>query len=398
MSFTEVSNQSWFSRVGGAFKGILVGGLLAIIAIPLLFWNEGRAVHRARTLAEGRGLVRADVSPDSIDSANEGQLVHMVGTAHSDATLSDEKFAITVDDAIKLVRRVEMYQWRENKKTRRKKKIGGRRRTETEYSYDQVWSDTEIDSADFHQQGKSTYGKGNPPMPYRTEVWTAPEVHFGAFRLAADQVDKISNYQPVTLEADKTFSFVDPDQKEKLKIEDNRYYLGDEPKMPKVGDVRIWFEYVGPSELSFVYQQQGDSFQPFKTRDGSISLFADGRKSADDLFTAAETANTMLLWGLRLAGFVVMAVGFGLVLRPLAVLSDVVPFLGGLVGFGIAIVAMMVAGGISLIVIAVAWLFYRPVFAAVLLVAAVALFFLARRFLGKKQQVLDVDQPVVMAN
>jgi hypothetical protein len=398
MSFSEVSNQSWFGRLGGAFKGILVGLLLAAVAIGLLFWNEGRAVHRARTLAEGRGIVRAEVSPETIDPANEGQLVHMSGTAHSDATLADETFAITVDNAIKLVRHVEMYQWRENKETRKRKKLGGGRRTETTYRYEQVWSDQPIDSSGFHQEGKSTYRGGNPPMPYRTETWTAAEVHFGAFRLASSQVNSISNFQPVTLEEDHPFSSVDPEQQEKLAVVDNEYYRGQDPAMPQIGDLRIWFEYVGPSELSFVYQQTGDTFQPYKTKDGSISLFADGRQSADDLFSAAETANTMILWALRLAGFVIMAVGFGLVMRPLAVLGDVVPFLGGLVGFGIAVAAALMAGGISLVVIAVAWLLYRPLLAVILLAAATVLFFFARRFVGKKQQVLEVHQPVVVSD
>ena len=56
MSFTETTRQSWFSRIGGAFKGILVGGLLFLVAFPLEFWNEGRAVYRSKTLAEGKGL------------------------------------------------------------------------------------------------------------------------------------------------------------------------------------------------------------------------------------------------------------------------------------------------------------------------------------------------------
>lgn len=44
---TEVTKQSWFSRIGGSFKGVAFGALLVIAAIPLLFWNEGRAVGLA---------------------------------------------------------------------------------------------------------------------------------------------------------------------------------------------------------------------------------------------------------------------------------------------------------------------------------------------------------------
>ena len=56
-SFTEVTHQSWGSRLGGAFKGIVFGIILFIVSFPLLFWNEGRAVKRHKTLEEGGGAV-----------------------------------------------------------------------------------------------------------------------------------------------------------------------------------------------------------------------------------------------------------------------------------------------------------------------------------------------------
>jgi hypothetical protein len=56
-SFTETSSQGWFSRLGGAIKGILFRMVMFVVAFPLLFWNEGRAVKTAKSLAEGRGAV-----------------------------------------------------------------------------------------------------------------------------------------------------------------------------------------------------------------------------------------------------------------------------------------------------------------------------------------------------
>ena len=41
-TFTEVTSQSWFGRIGGAIKGILIGFILLIVGVGLLFWNEGR--------------------------------------------------------------------------------------------------------------------------------------------------------------------------------------------------------------------------------------------------------------------------------------------------------------------------------------------------------------------
>jgi hypothetical protein len=53
----EVTTESWFGRIGGAFKGIVVGLVLFFAAFPHLFWNEGRTVKRYKTLHEGAGSV-----------------------------------------------------------------------------------------------------------------------------------------------------------------------------------------------------------------------------------------------------------------------------------------------------------------------------------------------------
>ena len=71
-----------------------------------------------------------------------------------------------------------------------------------------------------------------------------------------------------------------------------------------------------------------------------------------------------------------MLIGLSMVLKPLSVLADVIPFLGDLVGMGTSAVAFLVALACWLVVIAVAWLVYRPVLGILLLVAAAAVVFL----------------------
>ncbi|RLE22314.1 MAG: hypothetical protein DRJ08_04300, partial [Acidobacteria bacterium] len=107
-SFTDVTNQSWFGRIGGAIKGILVGLVMIVIAFGLLFWNEGRSVERYKTLKEGSGAVVLSKA-DSVDPKNEGKLVHVTGKADTTETLKDPVFEISAQ-ALKLERSVEMYQ------------------------------------------------------------------------------------------------------------------------------------------------------------------------------------------------------------------------------------------------------------------------------------------------
>jgi hypothetical protein len=83
-----------------------------------------------------------------------------------------------------------------------------------------------------------------------------------------------------------------------------------------------------------------------------------------------QSSNARLTWILRLVGFVVMALGIGLVLNPLKVLADVVPFIGSIVGFGVGVIAFLLAAVLSLITIALSWIAVRPVLGISLLAAA----------------------------
>ena len=52
-SFTETTTTGWFSRMGKSISGILIGGIFALVAFPVLWWNEGRSVKTAKGLEEG---------------------------------------------------------------------------------------------------------------------------------------------------------------------------------------------------------------------------------------------------------------------------------------------------------------------------------------------------------
>lgn len=74
MAFSETTSQGWLSRIWESIQGVIVGLILFLIAFPILFWGEGRAVQRAKGLAAGKSQV-VSVSADKVDPANEGKLV-----------------------------------------------------------------------------------------------------------------------------------------------------------------------------------------------------------------------------------------------------------------------------------------------------------------------------------
>src|SRR5690349_3983915 len=106
-SYVEYSRRGWFGRIGNAIKGVLFGIVLALASLVLLFWNEGRAVHRAQALQEGAASV-VTVDSKAVNPATDGQLVHFTGDA-AGQTLADPEFGVS-RDAIHLRRVVEMYQ------------------------------------------------------------------------------------------------------------------------------------------------------------------------------------------------------------------------------------------------------------------------------------------------
>ena len=130
-----------------------------------------------------------------------------------------------------------------------------------------------------------------------------------------------------------------------------------------------------PTTVSIMSEQAGHSFTPFRTSNGkSLNMLAMGTVAASDMIARAEAENTAWTWGLRVAGFVMMGIGLGLVLKPLSVLADVLPIAGDFVQTGTGLISFCVAGACSLATISVAWVFYRPLIGVPLLLAGVGLF------------------------
>src|SRR5580765_6380159 len=118
-TFTEVTTRSWRSRIVESIKGVLFGFVLILGSGAALFWNEGRAVQTQRSLTEGAGVV-IDIDPAQVDPANEGKLVHVSGDMRAPAPVVDADFGVSAN-GLRLVRSVEMFQWKEDKKTETRK-------------------------------------------------------------------------------------------------------------------------------------------------------------------------------------------------------------------------------------------------------------------------------------
>lgn len=369
--FTEVSHQGGLSRIGGSFGAALFGIILFLASFPLLWWNEGRAVDRMRDLEEGQAAAVA-VQADSVDSANEGKLIHLSGEATTDEELADAKLGVKAV-GLRLRRVVEMYQWEEEKETKSRKKVGGGRKKTTTYSYEKVWSDDVISSSDFKQQE----GHQNPgAMPISTESWNAKIVTVGAFTLSDSLVAGIDAWKPLEITAEQAAAVKLPGER-KVTPSGAGLYAGENPASPAVGDLRISFKLVAPTVITLISGQAGSSFQAWATsRGGTIEELRMGSLSKDEMFAKAHSDNTVMTWVLRLGGFLAMAIGLAMVFSPLTAIADVIPFVGSIVGAGVALFAGLVSIALSSFTIGLAWLFYRPLIGVPMLIVTAGCFFM----------------------
>ena len=379
-SFTEKSSKSYGKRIGESFKGIASGGLLFLVGIGLLVFNEKNSVEVSKSLKEGENCV-ISVSSETVDPANDQKLVHFTGRAVAESLLADEEFGVAVTNELRLIRSVEMYQWTEEVREETEEKIGGREETTRTYTYKKTWSPDLIDSSSFaHPEGHD-----NPAdFLFGEKEVLADEVFVGAFRIPPNQARYIGS--PIDLPAELHPAAGLPTNIVKTA---HGWYLpgarNGTAQDPQIGDERVVFRHVPPCDVSFIAQQIGSTIAAYPTKTKALFIHENGIHSSAEMFSNQRKANSMLTWLLRLLGFILISGGVKMILAPLVVLASVLPFLGRIVGFGTGFVAFLVGLIVSLLTIAISWLAYRPLIGIPLLVAVVALIvFLVRKVKAAK--------------
>lgn len=431
-TYTVKSERSWGSKVGGSFKGMIVALVLFVAFTIELYWNEGRTVRTTGAINEARSVCVEMKDIAAQPSQYEGKLVHAIGKAETQNVLEDGNFGIkTPGPAVMMSREVQYYQWVETSKTEKKKKLGGGEETVTTYYYNTEWVRHPVDSMQFRE-----YGDANVPFPHRNFVRAevenldvvAPDVSFGAYKLNDGQKRSIGGAQPMKVvipaeklaelnakytpasekekdsvppaqavqpaSPDQTVQPVPSDQAVQTASADktaaaeaapsyvhasgNVLYIGRNPGMAAVGDVRITYKVTLPTTISLIARVVNNTFEPYIASNGeSFSWLSTGSFSLDKMISDAHSSNNVTAWVLRGVGALMIIVAIALFLAPISAVADVLPILGDIASAGTVLVAMLLGLAWSLIVIAVAWLRFRPVYAwsaigvAVLLTALV---------------------------
>lgn len=380
-------------KAGKGCLGFFLGPAMLVMAVYLLFNNEGDYLNTAQALDELQPLVQHVENTATPDAALEGKPVHLSGTATTEDVLTDDTYGVQAQ-GIMLRRNVQYVQWVEKKTKRTGSDTKSTFMTEAEYkrsrddewiySYNLTWVNNPINSATFHNEryrnANYTHYKADT-----IELW-AKNVQLGNYKLTDNQIRRIAAdgkrvppqqvpealHKHAMLHGEYLFIGHAP--------EGSSYYPLD-PQAPSVGDVRISWRQTSPQRpVSLVAIQKGNRFEPYTATNGAvIDLFYTDTLGITQCFDKARSTNTVNLWMVRMGGWLMFWGAFACMLRPLA---GMVPVCRKLAEAGAEVISLLLGTICSLLTISVSWLFCRPVFAVLMLLAIIALIWL----LMKKQR------------
>ena len=423
MAYQEQKTTGYGTRVGNSFKAIGSGLIMFCIGTALLWWNEGRTVKTEKMLDEVGGNYVEMENPNKRDASLDGELICGTALATTEDSLSDAQFGVGAK-AIALHRKVEYYQWVESSEEKSEDKLGGKEVTTTTYTYSKKWVSTPVESSEF--KDPAYQNKNTVLTTVEESDQYAENVSFGAYKLNEALIHRISSSEGLDLAisedllkdldknaqvayerfygtkktaskaveqpaettvlsdsakavADSLKAVNDSIIKNAVNKKDLEYvhqagnvlYFGRVPGSPEVGDVRVTFEKVVPAKVTIMAVVDGDSFKPYKAKNGKrFQTLVMGKRSGDDIIEADKEANNMWLWLLRGVGVLLVIGGLKGIFGFLETILKVVPFIANIFGWGVGVVCTIIGVAWSLIVIAIAWLFYRPILGITLLVIA----------------------------
>ena len=408
MAYTETTSVGWFARLGASFHGIGFGLVLIIAGTALLWWNEGDFVGTGDALREAQAVTQELGDISKPDSAKNGRLVHASGPVATKDQLHDPVFGLSIN-AIRLERTVEFYQWVEESKSEKRKKLGGGEETVTTYTYAAKWTHRPVDSSQFKDPKARTENKNIVLANMENFKAQAANVTFGAYRLpdflissisgatalnvtlseevkaqlskqlapAAQGTGPAASQTPQNADAGGGASQVSAQntmrpelgaETHMVHVSGGTVLLGASPGMPRVGDVRVSFKETRPGTVSILAKLNGSTFEQYRASNGkTVSKLSMGTHSLENMYGTAHASNVTMTWILRLVGAVLIIAGLKMIVAPLEVLASVIPLLGSIVGAGTGIVSTLLGLAWSLIIISIAWLRFRPLIGGAIL-------------------------------
>jgi len=216
----------------------VVGALLLLAGIGLVAMTS-RGLLDYREAANQHGGEVVDLGANAHPEPGQyGRMARLVGTPKVVAAPHDVEFNQRVDAPV-LVRRVEMFQWREVR-------VGGR------VHYELDWVDRPLDSSHFEEPR----GHGNPAsFPLKGKQFDAGLVQLGGFRLSPELLHALPGSQRIVPDV----SALPENLAASFSLHEDHLVTSARPGAPKLGDMRVSWDEVPLQEITVVARIDGDS-------------------------------------------------------------------------------------------------------------------------------------------
>ena len=362
----------------GIVGRVIVGLLLLFSGILLLWINEQNAFKTSEAISEAKSKY-IDVNSSRLDNNNNDKLIATKGELKIPLVgVTDSDFNVQTKSA-KLVRKVEMYQWTESCDDENGKE---------KCRYEKTWNDELINSNDFSNKAYQNPSK----MPYSNETFLAQDVTVGAYNLDDTLLNK--------LEANKKLTVYNNEITMNLGLRSNDdYYTNVQNNSPQIGDIRISYTYSDATNVSILAVQNNDTLKPFVSSNGhKVYEIKSGNLTGAEILQSLTNQNNTQKWLIRLTGTIFIIISFILIISPLQFLANFIPIFGTIFGWITSLASVVIGLAISLIIIALSWLFYRPLFSIILLIIGVGIILLIKKFMSQKNSSKKINSKDIMPN
>ena len=423
-----IESRGYGDRISDSIGGFVFGLLLLVFAPTLICTAEIKTKGFRRTLRRAKKLAIGPVSTERVSSKYEGRVVYMTGPASTTSMLADAGAGgpsmppLSQRPALRLQRRVEMFQWVERQETSKNSKS---------YRYSLEWREHDVDSSQF----RHSYGHHNPPrhVKLESEILNAPDARLGAFELSDDVLSNVSwwcDCSPTEEHAQAIGRHLNVAARA---TGGAHVYIPADGALgkehagvgPSLGDVRVAYRQCDVDTMSVVGVQARPSLREYTRKDekrllssgggvyggamhgGSggdhddddgdeqsggfnpwccccwlagacltafvgtgVLLVGRGVVSKAELFRRESRRSDLVLAVCRVLGSVLFVLAFVLILNPIAQLVSFLPVLDDLLSSIFFVAALIVGLACAAVTLAGAWVYVRP-FAASGLLAGV---------------------------
>lgn len=218
----------------------VVGTLLLLAGLGLGALTE-RSLMLHRVAIGHHGGEVADLGSSGPQAGLHGSMVRVSGPLQVTEPAHDAEFNQVVSTPV-LVRRVEMFQWREVR-------VGG------DVHYELDWSDRPLDATDFKQPA----GHVNPgEFPVHGKQFDAGQVRVGGYVLGAQLLHALPGTQRVTPD----LRHLPPNLAASFSLYQDWLMTSADPARPRLGDVRVGWDTVPLQEVTVFARLDGDKLVP----------------------------------------------------------------------------------------------------------------------------------------